>query len=825
MTSLVNERCKPTRKDRRLARRAEREGRAAKRAEEKLRKRGVRIEQPVKRKDMKRYLGYDAMFRDGVCKVEEGYYSTTITWDDVSYQDARQSEKEEIFEGWEAALNTLDPATDVQLTFLSKKMTEETFASTMFLPLDDDERKNRYRSELNGIIADEIARGQHDMERHRWVTLSQACKDHAEAARDLGQARDAFLRDIADIGSDGEKLTGPDRLNALYAVLHPDEGEIAFDYNELLGSALSTHDFIAPSTLDREGTRIRFGEWIGQALVVESMVRSVKDTCLSDFVRMPFNMLVSLHIRPVEQADAIEFVSLRETDLKADKAQKLQRNAAKMIFSEEMLPPQVNQAIDNASDLRDDLQNKDQHMFKLTTVLFPFAKDEEELKANVEQVKKLGRRHSMRISAPAGMQRAGFKSALPLGKNWVPIERQLTTAPLAALVPFTSEELIQPGGGYYGLNQLSGNPILFGRRSTASPNGWIVGKPGRGKSYAAKQAIMQDWLSDRFAYFDIIDPEREFTPICGACEGQVVHISAASDAYVNPFDLDMYYSDDDEPLQVKMEFILSLVGFMAGALSAKQKSIVDRVVRMIYQPFFASGDKADLPILSDMHAALLEQAEAEAHDLAVTIERYVNGTMRVFNHHTNIDLDNRMIVWDIKDLGKDMRSVGLLVVLDQIWNRITANRERGVSSYFYVDEWQLLLGNDYAVKFFDELWSRARKWGAIPTAITQNVARVKENELASKMLSNSDFLLLLGQSDADARVLESMFALSGRQMKYLRGKRRKPGSGLLFAEDRVIPFVNRYPETSELHKLFDTKFKVASDFGAYGIDVARGKAA
>lgn len=820
--SQTDETGKLSRKDRRNAKRAERGGRTARRAEQKLRRRGVRVSRPAK--DMKPHLGYECMFRDGICKVEEGYYSTSIVWDDVGYQDARQAEKEEIFEGWEAALNTLDPATDLQLTFLSRRMDEETFADTMFLSLDDDERKNRYRKELNGIIADEMARGQHDMERHRWVTLSQACKDHEDAARSLGQARDAFLRDIADIGSDGEKLSGADRLESLYKVLHPDEGGLAFDYAELAGSALTTHDFIAPTSLDRIGTRIKFGDYVGQALVCESMVRSVKDTCLSDFSQLPFNMAYSLHIRPIEQADAIEFVSLRETDLKADKAQKLQRNAAKMIFSEEMLPPQVNQAIDNASDLRDDLQNKDQRMFKLTMVFFPFANDEEELRANVEQVKKLGRRHSMRISAPAGMQRAAFKSVLPLGKNWVPVERQLTTAPLAALVPFTSEELIQPGGGYYGLNQLSGNPILFGRRSTASPNGWIVGKPGRGKSYAAKQAIMQDWLSDRYAYFDIIDPEREFSPLCGACEGQVVHISAASNTYINPFDLDMNYSDDDEPLQVKMEFILSLVGFMAGKLSEKQKSIVDRVARMIYQPFFASGDRADLPILSDIHAALLEQAEPEASDLAVTIERYVHGTMRVFNHHTNVDLENRMIVWDIKDLGKDMRSVGLLVVLDQIWNRITSNRERGINSYFYVDEWQLLLGNDYAVKFFDELWSRARKWGAIPTAITQNVARVEENELASKMLSNSDFLLLLGQSDADAKVLQRMFTLSDRQLKYIRGKRRKPGSGLLFAADQVVPFVNRYPETSELHRLFDTKFKTA-DFAAYGIDVARGKAA
>ena len=776
---------------------------------------------------MKSLMGYEAMFQDGVCKIEEGYYSTTMSFDDVSYQDARYADQKEMFHGWEQVLNTIDAETDIELTFLTRKMAEEKFADTMYLPLDDDEVKNEYRRELNSIISDEMAHGEHDYEHRRWITLSQVCKDRAEAAASLSQAREAFLRDLADVGSDGERLFGADRLRSLNFITNPDDEGFDFDYSELTATALTTHDFIAPPNLDRTGNTLRFGDWTGQVLCVNQMVRSVKDSCLSDFLRLPRNMLVSMHIKRMEQSDAIDYVSMRETDLKSAKVQKIQRNAAKHIYSEDVLAPHVQKGIDTAADLRDDLENKDQCMFKLTFLFFPFAKSEAELKESVAAVKKLGRRYSLRISAPYGMQRAGFKSVLPLGKNWIPIERQLTTSPLAAYIPFTSEELIQPGGGFFGLDLLSRNPIIFSRKTTASPNGFIVGKPGRGKSYAAKQAIFQDWLSDPWAYFDIIDPEREFTPVAGVAGGLVVHISASSGTYINPFDLDMNYSDDDAPLDVKMEFIYSLIGFMAGGLTEKQKSIVDKVVRAIYQPYFDTLDKKDLPILTDFHDELLKYKDVDAQDLAITIDRYVNGTMKVFNHRTNVDLDNRMIVWDIKDLGKDMRSVGLLVVLDQVWNRIVANRERNVNSYFYVDEWQLLLKNAYAVEFFDELWSRSRKWGAIPTAITQNVARIVENETASKMLSNSDFLLILGQSDADARVLQDMFNLSSKQIGYIRGKRRKPGSGLFFAEERVIPFVNRYPETSKLHRLFDTKFKDrnAEDFAAYGINVAQAKKA
>ena len=408
------------------------------------------------------------------------------------------------------------------------------------------------------------------------------------------------------------------------------------------------------------------------------------------------------------------------------------------------------------------------------------------------------------------MQRSrGLKSILPLGVCAIPHERVLTTAPLAAFCPFISEELMQAGGAYYGWNQLSKNPIFFKRSSLAAANGMIVGKPGRGKSFAAKQEITNTLLTERDASVDIIDPEREFSALARGFSGEIIHISSASKNYINPFDISEDYSDDDDPLTVKTDFILSLVKEMAGGLSAIQESIVDRVCRIIYQPYFTSGKADDLPILSDFHKELLAQHEEDAHILAVTIERYITGSYSVFNHHTNIDASNRLRIWDIKDLGKQMRTVGLLVVLDQVWNQIVKNRDQGVRSYFYTDEWQLLLKNDYAIDFYDELWSRARKWGAVPTAITQNIARVVQNEKARLMLSNSDFMLLLGQSAADADILRELLHLSDAQMRHIASKRK--GAGLLVAGSKLVPFVNEFPQDTKLYQMFTTKFEDIRD--------------
>lgn len=762
-------------------------------------------------------LGYECMFENGLCRIEQGRYSAMYAFEDVSYQDRRYEEQFEVFSTYAEFLNSIDSDLDVQLLFNNRLVNGKDIKTSMCLAYSDDpnqELENEYRREINTMIEKQVLSKTKSIERERYLILSTTAANKDEAEATLFRAGEAAIRKFEDMGSDMHFCSASERLSVCARILRPadDTSAASFSYEDLHANpTLCTKDFIAPACLDKiDAQTFQFGDYYGSVLSITKYARSVKDDILAAFSALPQNLVMSMHVRIIDQADAIDLVDSQLTDMKAEKSHHMIKHGQRFFYTEEMLPSNLKDGIKNAEALHSDIMNKDQKMFIQTLLFFTFARSLDELKHAREELERVARSYRYKIDPVFHMQRArGLKSILPLGVCAIPHERVLTTAPLAAFCPFISEELMQPGGAYYGWNQLSKNPIFFKRSSLAAANGMIVGKPGRGKSFAAKQEMTNTLLTERDASVDIIDPEREFSALARGFSGEIIHISSASKNYLNPFDISEDYSDDDDPLTVKTDFILSLVKEMAGGLSAIQESIVDRVCRIIYQPYFTSGKADDLPILSDFHKELLAQPEEDAHILAVTIERYITGSYSVFNHHTNIDASNHLRIWDLKDLGKQMRTVALLVVLDQVWNQIVKNRDQGVRSYFYTDEWQLLLKNDYAVNFYDELWSRARKWGAVPTAITQNIARVVQNEKARLMLSNSDFMLLLEQSTADADILRELLHLSDTQMRHIASKRK--GAGLLVAGSKIVPFVNEFPQDTKLYQMFTTKFEDICD--------------
>lgn len=758
------------------------------------------------------YIGYDLMHEDGVCRIEDGRYSAMLTFDDVSYQDRRYEEQFETFTSYAEFLNSIDEGLDFQMVFNNRLINDGEIEATMFLETTDEkghEKEDGYRREINNMVSTQVLKKSQSVERSRFFVLSAVAPNKDDAESQLFRASEAAIRKFEDMGSAMRTCTGPERLATISAITHP-HAEMKpkdFNYEELRANpTLSTKDLVAPYCFDKiDATTFKFGDCYGRILSTTKYAKTVKDEVLAEFSGLPINQVISMHVKIVAQADAIDLVDSQLTDMKTEKSGLMRKHGQRFFYTEEMLPPKLKDGIDNAEKLHGDIMNKDQKMYVQTLLFMTYADTIEELDHNVEEIQRVARMYQYKLDPPSNMQRSrAFRSILPIGNNAVPHERMLTTAPLAAFIPFISEELMQPGGAYYGWNNLSKNPIFFKRSYLDAPNGFIVGKPGRGKSFAAKQEMTNTLLTDPLASVDVIDPEREFTSLAEGFDGEIIHISTKSKNYINPFDISEDYSDDDDPLTVKVDFILSLMKEMAGGLTAIQESIVDRVCGIIYQPYFTSNDPKDIPILSDFHDELLAQPEEAAKTLAVTIERYINGSYAVFNHQTTIDTSKHLRIWDIKDLGKSMRTVGLLVVLDQIWNQIVRNREAGRRSYFYTDEWQLLLKNDYAIDFYDELWSRSRKWGAVPTAITQNITRVVKNEKARLMLANSDFMMLLGQSQADAQELKKLLHLSDAQMRHIKTKRK--GAGLLVAGPKIIPFVNEFPEDTELYRMFTTKF-------------------
>lgn len=758
------------------------------------------------------YLGYEAMFEDGLCRIEQNLYSVMLEFSDISYQDARYEEQLEVLGSYSEFVNSFEAGIGMSLVLADQRMKDEVVRETMFLETEENpehERDNLYRREINNMIAAKVLASAQNIDRKKYLVLSCVAEDKDDARGQLFRSAESSVRKFEDIGSDMRMLNGKERLAAIASITRPDDGLRAseVDYEDLRQNPLlSTRDLVAPYCFDKvSGEVLKFGDYYGQVLTVTKYARTVKDEVLAQFLGLQVNQVIAMHIQAIEQAAALEFIEMQLGDMQTEKTALMRKGNQRFFYTDEMLPPRLADGIENAKNLRDDVMSSDQKMFKQTMLFFTYAKSLEELDGNIKEITRVARTYQYKIDPVKNMQRSrGFSSVLPIGRNRVPVERQITTSPLANFTPFTSEELMQPGGAYYGQNQLSKNPIFFNRKSLDAPNGAIIGKPGKGKSFASKQEITNTLLCDKTASVDVIDPEREYSSLADGFDGEIIRIAANSKTYINPFDITEDYSDEDDPLLVKTEFILSLMDMMAGGLTAMQESIVDRVCRIAYEPYFESLSDKDIPILSDFCNELRSQPEADAQDLAVTIERFVSGSYSVFNHHTNIDTSKRLVIWDLKDLAKNLRSVGLLVVLDQVWNRIVRNREKGRRSYFYTDEWQLLLKNEHAVDFYDELWSRARKWGAVPTIITQNIARVLKNEKARLMISNSDFLMILSQSANDAQELRGLLHLSDAQMRHISSQRK--GAGLIVADTKIIPFVNEFPEDTELYRMFTTKF-------------------
>lgn len=409
-------------------------------------------------------------------------------------------------------------------------------------------------------------------------------------------------------------------------------------------------------------------------------------------------------------------------------------------------------------------------------------------------------------------QEAGLMSSIPLVENLIPIQRELTTSSTAIFIPFITQELFQTGAAlYYGLNALSNNMILCDRKQLKNPNGLILGTPGSGKSFAAKREMTNAFL---ITDDDIIicDPEAEYFSLVQRLNGQVIRLSPTGKGidgkpqYVNPMDINLNYSEDDSPLALKSDFILSLCELVIGGKEGLQpidKTVIDRAVRNVYRPFLANPDPANMPILGDLYDELLKQPEPEAARIASALELYVSGSLNVFNHRTNVELSNRLVCFDIKQLGKQLKKLGMLIVQDQVWNRVTVNRAEKKSTRYYMDEFHLLLKEEQTAAYSVEIWKRFRKWGGIPTAITQNVKDLLSSREVENIFENSDFVLMLNQAAGDRAILAKQLNISPQQMKYVT--HTEAGEGLIFYGNVVLPFVDRFPKDTELYRVMTTK--------------------
>ena len=752
------------------------------------------------------------MFDDGICEIEQGLYSITLKISDINYQTARRDEKVDIFSRYCELLNTLEPPLHCQISIVDRSINKDEFRANMFMPMAGDE-DDKHRRTMNKMLSDKALEGQNSIIREKYVTISTVATTYESAKGALARVEADYSGHFKSLGCDVQPLSGIQRLELIQAFTRPYE-PFMFDYDSLIYSNLTTKDVISPISLDFSSkSSFEIGDYYGEVLILRDLPATMSDQLLTQITDLPIDLCVTLHFDKVEQGLALEKVRRQLAFMEMEQTGQQEKAAEKGRSTMLSTPQELRRKYAGAENLLDDLENKNQRMFKGTILIYTYADSMEKLNDNIVQICGICAQKACTAAPLNYRQREGFNSSLLFGKNSVDIQRTLTTGSAAVFIPFTTQELYQIGGMYYGLNALSRNLIFFNRYSLKAPNGVILGTPGSGKSFAAKREMINVLLNDPNAEVLIIDPEREYTAIAHGFNGEHIHMSAGSKNYINPMDITDNYADDDDPLLLKSEFVLSLVELLVGGrqgLTAGQRSIVSRACTLSYQPYFANPAKNPIPTLKEFYEVLKAQPEPEAKALALSLELYIEGTLSVFAHPTNVDTQKRLVVYDIRDLGKQLRTLGMLIVLDQIWNRITQNRAVGKRTWVYIDEIQLLFTNEYSAQYFFELWSRSRKWGAIPTGITQNVETLLLSDLARRMLSNSDFIMMLNQAQPDRVELAGLLNMSNKQLSYVTNT--EAGQGLLFAGKSIVPFIDHFPKENDLYQMMTTKIEEISQY-------------
>ena len=758
-------------------------------------------------KDVYGAIGFDLMYADGTCQVEEGLFSESIAFDDISYQSATDETKKAVFTAWCDLFDYFGADSAVQLTVANTPIPAAEIGNRTFFD-EKDGATAAYAREYNRILNDKMREGVSNLTRERYLTFATGAASVDEAVPKLARMRTDAEQTLARMRSASRRLDGRERLAAMNRILRPGE-PLLFDWESVGAmSNLTAKDFVCPPSLDFKpdgmaGCYRSGGTWC-QVLSMHRFGSELEDKCLADIIDLPIPLVATIHLQPLDKAASVAFVKRRIAWMDKEIIDE-QMAAVKKGYDFQILPSELKYSKEEAEDLLDHLQNKNQRLYSYTGLVYTYADTYDELQRRVMRIASTARQNSIELDSLDYRQREGMNSTIPAGENHVEVSRMMTTAQVAIQLPFATQELMQEGGGYYGQNKQSSNLVLCNRKLLASPMGFVAGKPGSGKSFSVKREIVNTVLAYPDDEIIVLDPAGEYSPVVEGCGGECIRFAPDSDTHLNPFDLsDVAHQSTAAQMAFKIDAFLALSSATMAegsqGLPEADKSIIGRCVELAYD---RCADEGRLPLLGDFHRLLAAQPEAEAQRIALRYERYVRGALSFFNHESNVTFEKRITNVDFKDLSENMRAFGIIAVLESVRNRMYRNYERGVTTWLYIDEVQSLFGHPAIISYFSKFWAEGRKFNLICTGISQNSVYMLEHEEARNMVLNSDFILLHKQSPLDRKAWTDLLDLSAQEADYIAESVRA-GEGLLVAGGARVPIKDDFPKGA-LYDLFNTK--------------------
>lgn len=736
-------------------------------------------------------------------------FSKCIRFSDINYAIASKEDKTAMFLNYSELLNALDTGSTTKITINNKRLNRQNFEETILLPPRRD-FLDGYRAEYNAMLTDKVTDASNSVVQERYITVSTHKKT-------VDEARTFFDRVIGDVTSRLNKLDShSEELNAIerLRILHDfyrvgEETEFHFDLKDSMRKGASYKDAICPDSMEFKKDHFVMGDKLGRVLFLKEYASYIKDSMINELTELNRTLMLSIDVIPVPTDEAVREMQNRLLGVETNVTNWQRRQNSNNNFSA-VVPYDLEQQRKETREMLDDLTTRDQRMMFAVVTLVHLADSKEELDSDTETLQSIARKHLCQLSTLNWQQAEGLVTALPLGLRRIDALRTLTTEALAVLMPFKAQEIRHQGGVYYGQNTISKNLILANRWELLNANGFVLGVSGSGKSFTAKREMVGLALAaengDGGVPDDIIviDPESEYRPLIEGLGGEVIEVSATSPNHINAMDMEQGYGDGENPVVLKSEFLLSLCEQLMGSgkLSAKEKSIIDRCAAQCYRDYIRSDYKGTVPTLQDFHAELLRQPEPEARDVALAIELFTEGSLNTFAKPTNVDTNSRILCYDIRDLGRQLLPVGMLVVLDSIFNRVIRNRQQGRNTWIYIDEIYLLFQHEYSANFLFTLWKRVRKYRACCTGITQNVDDLLQSHTARTMLANSEFLVMLNQAATDRTELARLLNISDNQLSYITNV--DSGRGLIKCGSAIVPFIDNFPK-NRLYRLMTTK--------------------